>query len=61
MLQDLSGEKDCYRLEWSEIMEDTSLGQDPKGGGGKEADSWKEGMAQSWLEKKQLAKVADIC
>lgn len=33
------------------------------GGGGKEADSWKEGMAQSWQEKKQLvlAKVADIC
>ena len=63
MLQDLSGEKECLRLEWSEIMEDMSLGQDPKGGVGKEANSWKEGMAQSWQEKKQLvlAKVADIC
>ena len=54
MLQDLNGEKDCHRLEWSEIM-DMSLGQDPKGGGGKEADSWKEGMAQSWQEKKSLS------
>lgn len=54
MLQDLNGEKDCHRLEWSEIM-DMSFGQDPKGGGGKEADSWKEGMAQSWQEKKSLS------